>query len=132
MANDISITATAIPAAANCVEIVTDSAFAYLRYPEAETLPCTCGTDPMDLLVTMDFDKRGRPVMRDSELVKAARAGNPVILNNVDWLPLFTRLVLHKIVNAANAGRDSITINGRYILFKSGFKAVAVTKKAYV
>ena len=77
----------------------------------------------MDLLVTMDFDKRGRPVMRDSELVKAARAGKPVILDNVDWLPLFTRLVLRKIVNAANAGRDSMTINGRYILFKSGFKA---------
>ena len=117
--------------AGNCLEIVDDAGRAYFRYPEAETQPCTCGCDAMDLLVTFDFVD-GRPEMYDSELVKAAREGKPVILNNVDWLPTFTRCVLRKIVRAAEYGRDSIVINGRYITFKAGFKAVAVTKNAYL
>ena len=118
--------------AGNCLEIIDDAGRAHFRYPDAETQPCTCGCYAIDLLVTFDASANGRLKMYDSELVKAAREGKPVILNNVDWLPYSTRRVLRKIIRAAEYGRNSIVINGRYITFKAGFKAVAVTKEAYL
>ncbi len=111
------------------VEFVKCAAIAYMRYPDAEELVCTCGTEAIDLLVEFGFDKNGKPGMRDSELVRAAREGKPVILNNVAFLTPLVRLALRDIIRAADEGRDMLTIAGRNIFFRPGFKVIAVVEK---
>ena len=111
------------------VEVIDCAAIACMRYPDAEELVCTCGTDVIDLLVEFGFDKNGKPGMRDSELVRAAREGRPVILNNVAFLTPLVRLALRDIIRAADEGRDTFTIAGLNIFFRPGFKVIAVVEK---
>lgn len=91
-------------------------------HPDAAVMVCYGGLLPDELFRTFDFeDEFGKPVFKDSELVKAMINGKPIILDEFNLLDLPVLRALQGILD----GKKVFNYNGRQITIQDGFKVIA-------